>query len=212
MFTALLYLNTWAGADAWEAEDCEDGKISVRASDSCGDVLVRSGRRAVEDGPDLPLHSGATRLFHNRQIWEPLERSKVDGRVVVGERGERNVVDAVVPRAGRVLLFYHRLMHEGLPAGGGVEIDGKYIVRTDLVFRRRPGTELLTKDQIDPVSGRSGREAYRLYCRAQELAEKSESDEVAADPGAKRSLSRRAMEMFREAFGMSAELRRIYRQ
>jgi hypothetical protein len=39
----------------------------------------------------------------------------------------------VVPVPGRVLLFEHRLLHEGEEVSAGV----KYVVRSDIMFRRR---------------------------------------------------------------------------
>ena len=73
-------------------------------------------------------------------------------------------------------------MHEGLPSRR------KHIVRTDLVFERREKLLVEARD----------REAYALYQEAERLAEIGRNKE--------------ACEKFRWAFGMSAELRRIYKQ
>lgn len=124
------------------------------------------------------LRSGATRLFHPDQIWEDLEKTDTDRMT----GSEHNVVDCVFPKAGRVLVFYHRAMHEGLPSAR------KHIVRTDLVFQRRE--KLLTSE--------TDQEAYALYQEAERLAELGNNKE--------------ACEKFRWAFGMSKELRRIYKQ
>jgi len=64
----------------------------------------------------------------------------------------------------------------------------RYIIRTDIVYERRPAQCTLPEDQ----------EAFRLYMEAQEKAEKS--------------LCQEAMELFRRAFKMSAGLRRVYGQ
>jgi hypothetical protein len=40
---------------------------------------------------------------------------------------------SVAPVPGRVLLFEHRLLHEGEEVSAGV----KYVVRSDIMFRRR---------------------------------------------------------------------------
>ena len=40
------------------------------------------------------------------------------------------ILSEVEPKPGRMLVFYHRLMHEGVPAAE------KYIIRTDILYRR----------------------------------------------------------------------------
>jgi hypothetical protein len=92
------------------------------------------------------------------------------------------VLDAVLPKAGRVLVFYHRLMHEGLPSRC------KYIIRTDYIFKRCE--PLLTSER--------DREAYKLYQEAELLAEDGKA--------------RAAGEKFRIAFKMSEGLRKIFKQ
>eukprot|EP00392_Amoebophrya_sp_AT5.2_P003391 g3396.t1 len=139
------------------------------------------------EGAENDPCSGATRVYDDAQIWEALqvvesledENTKARRRIV---GNERHVVDTIVPKKGRVLIFYHRLMHEGLPSRN------KYIIRTDLVFKRTP--ELLTSE-VD-------KEAFAMYQEAEKLAELGKN--------------REAMEKFRWAFGMSPELRRIYKQ
>ena len=86
-----------------------------------------------------------------------------------------------IPKAGRVLIFYHRLMHEAFPS------NNKYIIRTDLVFKRK--NPMLTSD-VD-------KEAFQLYLEAQELAEKG--------------LNMEAQWKFRCAFRMSENLRKVYK-
>ncbi len=124
-------------------------------------------------------NSGGTNIYRDEQIWEALEKNEDDNRII-GNR--KHVADTVIPKAGRVLIFYHRLMHEGLPSRS------KYIIRTDLVFRRKH--PLLTAEE--------DKEAFALYQEAEVLAEEGKN--------------REAMEKFRWAFGMSKELRKIYKQ
>ncbi|CAD7962345.1 unnamed protein product [Amoebophrya sp. A120] len=124
-------------------------------------------------------NSGGTNIYRDEQIWEALEKNEDDNRII-GNR--KHVADTVIPKAGRVLIFYHRLMHEGLPSRS------KYIIRTDLVFRRK--NPLLTAEE--------DKEAFSLYQEAEVLAEEGKN--------------REAMEKFRWAFGMSKELRKIYKQ
>merc|ERR1712129_302432 len=71
---------------------------------------------------------GHTRLYANSQIGREL-RQDGEGRLT----GEPELVlEAVPPAPGRMLVFYHRLMHEGVPAAE------KYIIRTDVLYRREP--------------------------------------------------------------------------
>jgi len=120
---------------------------------------------------------GHTRIFDDKQMCEPF--TLIDGKL----RGNpEHVIASVAPRVGRILIFYHRLMHEGNPA---VE---KYIIRTDCVYERRPA--LCTADE--------DKEAFRLYLEAQEKSEKG--------------LCNEAMVLFRRAFRMSPGLSKIYGQ
>jgi len=95
---------------------------------------------------------------------------------------ESLVLDSVECRAGRALVFYHRLMHEGLPS-----LD-KHIIRTDLIYRRK---EPLLTSECDT-------EAFRLYQEAELKAENGEH--------------RAACDLFSTAFKMSEQLRKIYKQ
>ena len=58
----------------------------------------------------------------------------IDERGPPGTRGDRIAVDSgtIVPRAGMALLFQHRVLHEGAPVRSGV----KYVLRSDLMYRR----------------------------------------------------------------------------
>ena len=53
--------------------------------------------------------------------------------------GATNLVDlevSVVPRAGRAFLFNHHLLHEGARVTKGL----KYVLRSDLMYRRDAAT------------------------------------------------------------------------
>eukprot|EP00931_Biecheleriopsis_adriatica_P047773 TRINITY_DN27565_c0_g1_i1.p1 TRINITY_DN27565_c0_g1~~TRINITY_DN27565_c0_g1_i1.p1 ORF type:complete len:383 (+),score=80.74 TRINITY_DN27565_c0_g1_i1:66-1151(+) len=71
---------------------------------------------------------GHTRIYADAQMQKDLRKDEA-GRLT----GEPSLVLAEVPpKAGRMLVFYHRLMHEGVPAAE------KYIIRTDVFYRRTP--------------------------------------------------------------------------
>lgn len=120
---------------------------------------------------------GETRIFDDQQMNEPF--TLIDGKL----RGNPDLVlGNVKPRIGRVLVFYHRLMHEGNPA------QYKYIIRTDITYERQPR---ICDEPHDRV-------AFELYMKAQELSEKGECHE--------------AMILFRRAFKMSSALAKVYGQ
>eukprot|EP00439_Symbiodinium_sp_Y106_P018900 s767_g2.t1 len=116
---------------------------------------------------------GHTRLYADEQMQRELQMDDA-GRLT----GDRDLVLAeVAPKSGRMLVFYHRLMHEGIPAAE------KYIIRTDVLYRRHP--EICTAPEDV--------EAFQMYQEAQLLAEKGE---CAAAAG-----------LFRGAFRRSAALK-----
>ena len=91
------------------------------------------------------------------------------------------VLAEIEPQPGRMLVFYHRLMHEGVPA---LE---KYIIRTDVLYRRCP--ELCTAQEDV--------EAFKEYQEAQLRAEQGDCAEAAR--------------LFRSAFRRSAGLKAVYK-
>ncbi len=99
--------------------------------------------------------------------------------------GRPELVRATVePLAGRMSVFFHQIMHEGVPVGAGCRKD---IIRSDVMYRRR-----------DPVCKTAqDREAFELYQRAQELSSDGATDD--------------AMRLFRRAFKMSATLASVYK-
>merc|ERR1712118_421069 len=91
-------------------------------------------------------------------------------------------IEDVQPEPGRMVVFYHRTMHEGLPAAL------KYIIRTDVLYERRPAICTEPQDVI----------AFDEYERAQLLAETGKNQE--------------AMQLFRRCFKRSPALAKIYGQ
>lgn len=120
---------------------------------------------------------GHTRLYDDAQMRKDLVLDS-EGRLT----GDPSLIlEAVPPKAGRMLVLYHRLMHEGVPAAQ------KFIIRTDILYRRTP--ELCTAPEDT--------EAFAMYQEAQLQAERGNCD-VAA-------------ELFRKAFRRSEALRKVYR-
>ncbi|PFH38322.1 tetratricopeptide repeat-containing protein [Besnoitia besnoiti] len=122
---------------------------------------------------------GETLVIDDAQKTEPMVRDKA-GRHTADPR---LIVDAVEARTGRMLLFYHTQMHEGRRVGPGAS---KYIIRTDVLYRRK--TPLLTAPQ--------DQDAYALWRRAELLAEEGQTDEAAA--------------LFRRSLKLSPDLAAIY--
>lgn len=120
---------------------------------------------------------GETRIYQNEQMGKELvpdEHGRLTGDPEL-------ILEAVPPAPGRMLVFYHRLMHEGVAAAE------KYIVRTDVLYRREQELCTLPEDRL----------AFEEYQEAQLRAEKGECDEAAR--------------LFRSAFRRSPALRQVYR-
>eukprot|EP00405_Crypthecodinium_cohnii_P037241 CAMPEP_0206548674 /NCGR_PEP_ID=MMETSP0325_2-20121206/14016_1 /ASSEMBLY_ACC=CAM_ASM_000347 /TAXON_ID=2866 /ORGANISM="Crypthecodinium cohnii, Strain Seligo" /LENGTH=391 /DNA_ID=CAMNT_0054048183 /DNA_START=72 /DNA_END=1247 /DNA_ORIENTATION=+ len=120
---------------------------------------------------------GETRLYDDAQMQREL-KPDAEGRLT-GD--PKLILDAVPPKPGRMLVFYHRLMHEGVPAAE------KYIIRTDILYRRTP-EQCTAPEDI---------EAFAMYQEAQLQAEKGECDLAAS--------------LFKKAFKHSEALRKVYR-
>jgi len=121
---------------------------------------------------------GGTRFFEQEQK----EQLVLDdaGRFVGTEDLTKFCIE---PKAGRAVIFFHNIVHQGVPVGVGSE---KYIIRSDVMFRRR---NPVCKTERD-------REAFQLYQAAQEKSIAGQSDE--------------AIQMFRKAFKMSPVLSDLY--
>eukprot|EP00747_Dinoflagellata_sp_TGD_P207221 gnl/TRDRNA2_/TRDRNA2_80808_c0_seq1.p1 gnl/TRDRNA2_/TRDRNA2_80808_c0~~gnl/TRDRNA2_/TRDRNA2_80808_c0_seq1.p1 ORF type:complete len:502 (+),score=87.79 gnl/TRDRNA2_/TRDRNA2_80808_c0_seq1:91-1506(+) len=120
---------------------------------------------------------GGTRMYSNDQIGRELVKDS-EGRLT-GDAAL--VLDEVPPSPGRMLVFYHRLMHEGVPAAE------KYIIRSDVLYHRTP--EICTAPEDV--------EAFAMYEEAQLRAEHGEVDAAA--------------QLFRRAFKRSPALAKVYR-
>lgn len=95
---------------------------------------------------------------------------------------EKNLIEKVDPIPGRMLVFYHRIIHEGNAA------EMKYIIRSDVMYHR----------EHDILTSEDDKKAFDLYQEAQLLAEKGAVTE--------------AMQMFRRCFKLSPALAKLYRQ
>lgn len=120
---------------------------------------------------------GSTRIYSDAQIGKELVKDN-EGRLT----GDTSLIlDTVPPAPGRMLVFYHRLMHEGVPAAE------KYIIRTDVLYHRGP--EICTAPEDV--------EAFRMYERAQFLAEHSDCEG--------------ACKLFERCFKLSPALAKVYK-
>jgi leukotriene-A4 hydrolase len=101
---------------------------------------------------------GHTRIYSDEQIRQALipdDEGRLTGDPAL-------VLEAVPPVPGRMLVFYHRLMHEGVPAAE------KYIIRTDVLYHRSPEFCTSPRDA----------EAFNMYQEAQLLAEQGHCDGI----------------------------------
>eukprot|EP01043_Picozoa_sp_COSAG02_P001567 COSAG02_NODE_33_length_50286_cov_83.550760_34_plen_445_part_00 len=125
---------------------------------------------------------GSTRML----VLEPGDSFSTDASGRFRGR-EENVVDSCPVEAGSVLLFYQNIVHEGEPVGMG---SMKYIIRTDLMFRRN-----------NPFcDSASDVEAFRLMKEAEEI-ENTQQGPASAN---------KAAGLFRQAFRMSPALAKVY--
>merc|ERR1712050_186026 len=106
------------------------------------------------------------------------------GETALLPAAEDQVVATVQPEPGLCLLFFQPgLLHEGEDLREGV----KHILRTDVMFRREPGTKVQRTAQQE--------EAWRLVQRAQALEATGDCDE--------------ACQLYRRAFKMDPQLERM---
>ena len=125
---------------------------------------------------DCPV-GGETRLYDNQQAETAMDKDS-QGRLI---GNPAFVLHSVKPVTGRMLVFYHTQVHEGAAASC------KYIVRTDVMYRRV--VPICTEPQ--------DREAFQLYLEAQRLSEAGDQHQ--------------AMLTFRRAFKLSDNIRTLYR-
>jgi len=120
---------------------------------------------------------GETRIYQNAQMQKELVddgKGRLTGDPML-------ILDAVKPEPGRAIVFYHRLMHEGVPAAE------KHIIRTDILYHRSPEICIAPEDV----------EAFKMYM---EYVVKAESGECDA-----------AIELLRKAMKLSPALRNVYK-
>ena len=113
------------------------------------------------------------------------EQSK---KLIVDEYGrytgeEKYRLETIQPKKGRLLLFLHQIVHEGIPVGKKSQ---KYIIRSDVMFKRM-NPILFDKDDMI---------AFDLYNEAQEKSSENDFDA--------------AMDLFHKAFKLSPKLADIY--
>jgi len=135
---------------------------------------------------------GGTRFYDDSAKGKLTREAALDGSEggAAGAGMERWSSDRSLERCcvaavrGRCLVFYHNLVHEGTAPSRG---NAKYIIRSDLMYRRRA-----------PIcTGAADAEAYRLYRAAVDLAGVAGSE---AD----------ALPLFQRAFRMSPSLADLY--
>lgn len=125
---------------------------------------------------------GGTRFFRDDAVHHLV-------RVVDDMNLERWTADSswmtyeVIPKVGRLLIFDQSLVHEGVPPIAPYQ---KYIIRSDLMYRRDPPI----------LSTESDHEAYRLYKLGEEMSENGQVEE--------------AVKVFKRAFRMCPMLETFF--
>ena len=126
---------------------------------------------------DIPLvDGGGTRFYESQVVNELYQDNK--GRWTGNSNSITGQVEA---KAGRMLIFHQSLVHEGIPS---LYLE-KYIIRSDIIFERKPAIEI-------------NEDAYQYYRDAETLAE---------DGFIEKSISN-----FKKAFAMDVNLKDIMRQ
>jgi len=127
---------------------------------------------------DLSERSFYTMMLYLNDDFEGGSTNFLDETGPKNEKGEYNITHKIQPQPGMALVFDHRTLHEG----DAVKNGKKYIMRSDILFKR-----ISTEDE-DPVY----QEAVKIYHEAELL----ESYGKAAD----------ATKLYRKAFKMSRRL------
>eukprot|EP00040_Diaphanoeca_grandis_P026874 m.151489 g.151489 ORF g.151489 m.151489 type:complete len:365 (-) comp30763_c0_seq1:248-1342(-) len=121
---------------------------------------------------------GGTRFYASTQVSSL--KADAEGRFTGQSEHEIATVKAV---AGRALCFFHNILHEGVAVQPG---HSKYIIRSDVMYERRPKICDLPAD----------REAFRLYQQADELSAQGKVQE--------------SMQLYRKCVRMSPALAAVY--
>ena len=129
---------------------------------------------------DIPLQSGGGTRFYSDEVVNNLHCTD-DGKHWTADSS--HCFAEVESVAGRMLIFHQSLVHEGVPTAVGAPC--KYIIRSDVMFRRTP----------EVCNSESDRAAFKLFQQAEELAEAGSVDE--------------SIRLFKKAFKMSPEMARM---
>lgn len=171
----------------WEPCGINDTLLFARYKDG-GHFAVHSDGCSVYSLNERTFYSSIIYLNEPKDGGQTvIYRDEMRDAISLVDEGKRlrgrpeHVIESVQAKPGRMLIFYHRLLHEGVPA------DNKYIIRTDVVYRRTPAIHTEPKDL----------EAFQLYLEAQLLAEKNQCQE--------------AMLLFNKCFRMSPNLAKLYK-
>lgn len=125
---------------------------------------------------------GGTRFYKDEQKSQLVEDEL---RRFVGK--PELVEFTVEPKVGRAVVFFHNIMHEGVPIDEGK----KYIIRSDVMYKRNPPVLVEEKDK----------EAFKIYSEAVELCENATKPEEFKE----------ATKLFKKVTRMSQKVSDIYK-
>src|SRR5687768_5821786 len=119
-----------------------------------------------EDSVGAPCVGGATNFLEEEEE-EKEEKEGNEGLIAKSQRQKR-VICSVKPKAGSALLFLHNMLHEGARLEGGV----KYVLRTEVMFRRveTPLRSPVDAESLAVISAEND-QLYDLYRRSEEFFE-----------------------------------------
>lgn len=127
----------------------------------------------------IPPGNGGGTKFYTDAAVQQLRLDEMGRQWTADPTYSIGEIDAV---SGRMLIFDQNMVHEGVPPTEGFS---KYIIRSDVMFNRSP-EKCTTPSDIA---------AFQLYLDAESAAESGHVDESIA--------------MFRRAFKLSADLKRL---
>ena len=137
---------------------------------------------------DIPEGDGGGTKFYKAEATKNLQLQQSNAGMAGANRWTADdslVLGTVSAVSGRMLIFHQALVHEGVPPASP---QSKYIIRSDIMYTRRPGICTQPKDI----------EAYSIFKEAEDLAESGQVD--------------KAIPLFRRAFKMSPDLARVMGQ
>lgn len=133
---------------------------------------------------DVPLAQGGGTRFYKREAISHLKKG-VTGDNEVWTADDDLKVGEVEAVAGRMLIFYQHLVHEGVPP---LAPFCKYIIRSDVISSRTPAI----------CDSPTDKEAYRLFKEGENLVENGSVEE--------------GVKLFKKAFKMSPLMAQIMGQ